>query len=206
MHEIYIFTLEKICSVRQRPIPKAPSCIATFVCLGLSTFVHTANYSFIFPTHHIPYKGGLFYLKIIFPDDYPTGKPKILFLYSIYHLKVKFFRGKDKLLGHICENTLNDWNSGDSVKKKLPELFSLLHKNNSDSPYDYNDNSRRNEFVNNRALFDKKAQYLAKKYSPSFTTLKEFPNVYLFSSISCPSGALIYISGFSFAFGESTTE
>ena len=162
--------------------------------------------AFICPIHHIPYKGGLFYLKIIFPDDYPTGKPEILFLSSIYHLKVKFFRGKDKLLGHICENTLNDWNSGDSVKKILPELFSLLHKNNSDSPYDYNDNSRRNEFVNNRALFDKKAQYLAKKYSPSFTKLKEFPNVYLFSSISCPSGALIYISGFSFAFGESTTE
>ena len=128
MHEIYIFTLEKICSVRQRPIPKAPSCIATFVCLGLSTFVHTANYSFIFPTHHIPYKGGLFYLKIIFPDDYPTGKPEILFLSPIYHLNVKFFTGKDKPLGHICVNTLNDWNPGDSVKKILPKLLALLYK------------------------------------------------------------------------------
>ena len=68
----------------------------------------------------------------------------------------------------------------------MPELFALLHKKNPDSPYDYNDNSRRNEFVNNRALFDKKAQYFTKKYSTTFTKFKEFPNVYLFSSISCP--------------------
>ena len=75
-----------------------------------------------------PYKGGLFYLKIIFPDDYPTGKPEILFLSPIYHLNVKFFTGKDKPLGHICVNTLNDWNPGDSVKKILPKLLALLYK------------------------------------------------------------------------------
>ena len=69
------------------------------------------------------------------------------------------------------------------LKKILPELFALLHKNNPYSSYDYSDNSRRNKFANNRALFDKKAQYFTKKYSTPFTKLKEFPNVYLFSSI-----------------------
>ena len=92
------------------------------------------------------YKGGLFYLKIIFPNDYPNTKPEIVFLSPIYHLNVKFFTGGKQPLGHICVNTLNYWNPGDSVKKILPELFTLLHKNNPDDPYDYNDQSRRNEY------------------------------------------------------------
>ena len=128
-----------------------------------------------------PYKGGLFYLKIIFPDNYPIGKPEIVFLSPIYHLNVKFFINGTQPLGHICVNTLNDWNPGDSVKKILPELFALLHKNNPDSPYDYTDNSRRYEYNNNRALFEKKAQYFTKKYSTPFSKLKEYPNGWDFS-------------------------
>ena len=123
------------------------------------------------------YKGGLFYLKIIFPDDYPNSKPEIMFLSPIYHLNVKFFVSKSKPLGHICVNTLNEWNPGDSIRKVLPELFALLHKNNPDSPYDYNDGRRRKEFINNRALFEKKAHDFAKKYaSPLFNKVKEYPN------------------------------
>ena len=128
-----------------------------------------------------PYKGGLFYLKIIFPNDYPNSKPEILFLSPIYHLNVKFFIGKGQPLGHICVNTLNEWHPGDSVKKVLPELFTLMHKNNPDSPYDYTNNARRNEYVNNRALFDKKAEYFTKKYSTPYSKIKEYPNGWDFS-------------------------
>ena len=80
-------------------------------------YIRTKRYSF---------KSGLIYLKIIFPDDYPTGKSEILFLSSIYHLNAKFFTGKDKLLGQICENTLNDWNPGDSVKKNISWTFCFI--------------------------------------------------------------------------------
>ena len=73
------------------------------------------------------YKGGLFYLKIIFPDNYPNSKPEILFLTPIYHLNVKYFATGQQPLGHICVNTLNDWKPGDSVKKILPD-FSLYYK------------------------------------------------------------------------------
>ena len=127
------------------------------------------------------YKGGLFYLKIIFPKDYPNSKPEILFLTPIYHLNVKFFVSAQQPLGHICVNSLNEWNPGDSVKKVLPELFELLHKNNPDSPYDYQNNSRRNEFVNNRTLFEKKAKYFTKKYANPHFNVKEFPNGWDFS-------------------------
>ena len=81
-------------------------------------YIRTKRYSF---------KSGLIYLNI-FPDDYPTGKPEILFLSSTHHLNAKFFTVKDKPLAYIYWNTLNDWNPGDSVKKILPKLLALLYK------------------------------------------------------------------------------
>ena len=122
------------------------------------------------------YKGGLFYLKIIFPNDYPNSKPEMIFLTPIYHLNVKYFVSDLQPLGHICVNTLNDWVPGSSVIKVLPELFTLMHKNNPESPYDDTLNSRRNEYNNNRALFEKKARYFTKKYANPLSKVKDFPN------------------------------
>ena len=39
---------KNICSVRQRSIPDAQSCIATFACLGLSVFMLTTNYRYLY--------------------------------------------------------------------------------------------------------------------------------------------------------------
>jgi len=130
--------------------------------------VHTANYSIYLPNSSYSIKRWSVLFKNYFPWWLSNFKAKISFLSPIYHLNAKFFTVKDKPLAYIYWNTLNDWNPGDSVKKILPELFALLHKKNPDSLYDYNDNSRRNEFVNNRALFDKKAQYFTKKIFNGF--------------------------------------
>ena len=127
------------------------------------------------------YKGGLFYLKIIFPPNYPQSKPEMLFLTPIYHLNVKYFVSQKQPLGHICVSTLNEWKSGDSVKKILPELFALLHKNNPLDPYDDTNHSRRNEFENNLTLFEKKARYFTKKYASPFSKPKDYPNGWDFS-------------------------
>ena len=118
------------------------------------------------------YKGGLFYIKIIFPPDYPHSKPEMLFLTPIYHLNVKYFISQKQPLGHICVSTLNEWKSGDSVKKILPELFALLHKNNPLDPYDDTNHSRRNEFENNPSLFEKKGKIFHKKICFSFFKTK----------------------------------
>ena len=120
------------------------------------------------------YKGGLFYLKITFPDDYPNTKPEIVFLTPIYHLNVKFFAGGSQPLGHICVSTLNYWKKEYSINKVLPELFYLVGQNNPESPYDYSDNRRRNEYVNNRALFEEKARYFTKKYANPLGSKKEY--------------------------------
>ena len=127
------------------------------------------------------YRGGLFYLKIIFPPNYPQSKPEMLFLTPIYHLNVKYFISQKQPLGHICVSTLNEWKSGDSVKKILPELFALLHKNNPLDPYDDTNHSRRNEFENNPTLFEKKARYFTKKYASPFSKLRDYPNGWDFS-------------------------
>ena len=123
-----------------------------------------------------PYKGGLFYLKIIFPNDYPNSKPEMLFLTPIYHLNVKYWANGVQPLGHICVNTLNDWKPGDSVRKILPEIFSFFSANNPDSSYDDFKNTRRNEYVYNRELFEKKAKYFTKKYAFPTGKIEEYPN------------------------------
>ena len=111
------------------------------------------------------YRGGLFKVRIIFPEDYPETKPEVVFKTPIYHLNVKFFIEGNQPLGHICVNTLNDWQKDCRINRVLPELFALLHQNNPDSPYDYQNNARRNEFINNRKLFEEKARYFTIKYA-----------------------------------------
>ena len=122
------------------------------------------------------YKGGIFFLKITFPFDYPNSKPEIVFLTPIYHLNVLYAANQKQPLGHICVNTLNEWKPGDSIIRILPHVFALLKKNNPDSPYDDHLNSRKNEFVNNRPLFNKKAEYFTKKYAYSNDKIIEYKN------------------------------
>ena len=122
------------------------------------------------------YKGGIFFLKITFPFDYPNSKPEIVFLTPIYHLNVLYAANQKQPLGHICVNTLNEWKPGDSIIRILPQVFALLNKNNPDSPYDDHLNSRKNEFVNNRPLFNKKAEFFTKKYAYSNDKIIEYKN------------------------------
>ena len=120
------------------------------------------------------YKGGLFYLTIRFPNDYPNSKPEIFFTTPIYHLNVKFFVNGIQPLGHICLSSINFWKNTYSMRKTLPEIFYLLGNNNPDDPYDFKDNSRRYEFKNNKALFEEKARYFTKKYANPLGQKKEF--------------------------------
>ena len=120
------------------------------------------------------YKGGLFYLKIKFPDDYPNTKPEIYFTTPIYHLNVKYFTEWDQPLGHICISTLNKWQPDYKINKVFPEIFYLFSHNNPDSPYDDDKNTRRNEYINNRDLFEKKAKHFTKKYANPLGKKKEY--------------------------------
>ena len=61
--------------------------------------------------------------------------------------------------------------------KILPEVFVLLYKNNPYEAYDDVNQTRKNEFINNPELFEKKARYFTKKYAnPCAIYKKNYPD------------------------------
>ena len=75
-----------------------------------------------------PYKGGVFYLKISFPTDYPFKPPRCQFLTKIYHPNVNSH-------GSICLDILKEnWSPALTVSKLLLSICSLMDDPNPDDP------------------------------------------------------------------------
>ncbi|KAM8753529.1 ubiquitin-conjugating enzyme E2 D2-like [Rhynchonycteris naso] len=67
-----------------------------------------------------PYEGGVFFLKMLFPWDYPFSPPKLRFSTRIYHPNI------DKH-GNVCVNLLNaEWSPVMTASKILLTVSSLL--------------------------------------------------------------------------------
>ena len=75
-----------------------------------------------------PYEGGVFFLNITFPADYPFKPPKIQFTTKIYHCNIN---GN----GSICLDILKDqWSPALTVSKVLLSISSLLTDPNPNDP------------------------------------------------------------------------
>ncbi|ANZ76523.1 BA75_03834T0 [Komagataella pastoris] len=75
-----------------------------------------------------PYAGGVFFLSIHFPTDYPFKPPKIQFTTKIYHPNIN-------ASGNICLDILKDqWSPALTISKVLLSICSLLTDANPDDP------------------------------------------------------------------------
>ena len=75
-----------------------------------------------------PYQGGVFFLNIVFPPDYPFKPPKVTFTTKIYHCNVNSN-------GAICLDILKDqWSPALTISKILLSISSLLTDPNPDDP------------------------------------------------------------------------
>ena len=93
-----------------------------------------------------PYSGGIFTIRIEFPNDYPKHGPEFIFLNKMYHLNVNFSSNTKYKKGHVCLNTINQWNSYGNVdgqpnygvKQALFDIFCLFYNQGTDGPFDDN--------------------------------------------------------------------
>ena len=75
-----------------------------------------------------PYAGGVFFLNIQFPPDYPFKPPKVHFTTKIYHPNINSN-------GSICLDILKDqWSPALTISKVLLSISSLLTDPNPDDP------------------------------------------------------------------------
>ena len=75
-----------------------------------------------------PYAGGVFFLNIRFPTDYPFKPPKVAFTTRIYHCNVNSN-------GSICLDILKDqWSPALTISKVLLSISSLMTDANPDDP------------------------------------------------------------------------
>jgi len=75
-----------------------------------------------------PFEGGVFFLNIHFPADYPFKPPKISFTTKIYHPNINSSGG-------ICLDILkNAWSPALTISKVLLSICSLLTDPNPDDP------------------------------------------------------------------------
>lgn len=124
-----------------------------------------------------PYSGGVFTLKIKFPDDYPNKTPEVVFIIPIYHINVNPTKEGDPL-GNVYISSLNNWKSESKIKEVLLDVYDLFYKEDTLSPYGLD---RVDELRCNRVLYEKKIRYFTKKYASTNIINKNNENSWDFS-------------------------
>lgn len=103
-----------------------------------------------------PYEGGLFYLSIFFPSDYPFKPPKVTFDTKLFHPNIS----ED---GVICLDILKkEWSPVLTIAKVLLSICSLLDDPNPDDPLNA---AAARLLKSDRAAYDRTVREWTKKYA-----------------------------------------
>jgi ubiquitin-conjugating enzyme E2 D/E len=103
-----------------------------------------------------PYQGGVFFLTIKFPTDYPFKPPKIQFNTKIYHPNINSNGG-------ICLDILKDqWSPALTISKVLLSICSLLTDPNPDDPLVL---EIAHLYKSNKSEYEKTAREWTRKYA-----------------------------------------
>jgi ubiquitin-conjugating enzyme E2 D/E len=103
-----------------------------------------------------PYAGGVFFLDITFPREYPFKAPQVVFRTRIYHCNINS-------QGQICLDTLKDnWSPALTIGKVLLSICSLLTDAN---PHDPLVGSIAKEYLINRRRHDETAREWTRRYA-----------------------------------------
>mmetsp|Transcript_10388 Transcript_10388/g.36173 ORF Transcript_10388/g.36173 Transcript_10388/m.36173 type:complete len:150 (+) Transcript_10388:213-662(+) len=106
--------------------------------------------------HESPYAGGVFFVKIQFPPDYPFKPPKVNFETKVYHPNIN---GN----GAICLDILKEqWSPALTIQKVLLSICSLLTDPNPDDPLVP---EIAQQFKSNKAEYDKTATEWTRKFA-----------------------------------------
>ncbi|CAK9214547.1 unnamed protein product [Sphagnum troendelagicum] len=103
-----------------------------------------------------PYQGGVFFLDINFPSDYPFKPPKVIFRTRIYHCNINSN-------GQICLDILKDnWSPALTISKVLLSICSLLTDAN---PYDPLVGSIAQQYLSDQTSHDKTAAEWTRRFA-----------------------------------------
>ena len=70
------------------------------------------------------YAGGLFNVKLLFPQDYPLKAPQMIFLTPIYHFNVNPKISKDMLpLGYANMNVTEFWRPETTAREVITQFY-----------------------------------------------------------------------------------
>uniref|UniRef100_A0AAQ4RMF7 UBC core domain-containing protein n=1 Tax=Gasterosteus aculeatus aculeatus TaxID=481459 RepID=A0AAQ4RMF7_GASAC len=128
------------------------------VLYALVLFVVYATNGCVSP--QTPWEGGLFKLRMLFKDDYPSSPPKCKFEPPLFHPNVY-------PSGTVCLSILEedkDWRPAITIKQILLGIQELLNEPNIQDPAQA---EAYTIYCQNRVEYEKRVRAQAKKFSPS---------------------------------------